>query len=123
MKLIAIDHVQLAIPEGGEARAKSFYEDILGLKQVPKPASTSPGGAWFENGSVKLHVGVEKDFRPARKAHPALLVEELDVLVTLLQQKGYNITPAEQMDGFERVHVNDPFGNRIELMATRAKPC
>lgn len=119
MKLVAIDHVQLAMPEGQEAKAVLFYVDILGMKQVAKPASTSPGGEWFENDSVKLHLGVEKDFRPARKAHPALLVEELDVLLTMLREKGYQITAAEDMDGLRRAHVNDPFGNRIELISSQ----
>jgi len=117
MKLIAIDHVQLAMPEEQEAKAVSFYVDMLGLKRVPKPAGTSSGGAWFENETVKLHLGVEKDFRPARKAHPALIVEDLNSLVTLLRQHGYAVTSAEKLSDLERVHVHDPFGNRIELIS------
>ncbi len=119
MKLIAIDHVQLAMPVGEEKRAQEFYVDILGLKQVPKPTALAQrGGAWFENESVKVHLGVEVDFRPARKAHPAFIVEDLSELITMLKNKGYSITDAEPMTGIERVHVNDPFGNRIELMGT-----
>ena len=118
MKVIAIDHVQLAMPAGSEQRAAEFYADILGLKQVPKPAVLAQrGGAWFENDSVKIHLGVEHDFRPARKAHPALVVDDLKSLIALLQNKGFPITPAEKMGSVDRVHVNDPFGNRIELIS------
>ena len=117
MKITAIDHVQLAMPAGEEVRAKEFYEDILGLKQVPKPAELAMrGGAWFENECVKVHLGVEQDFCPARKAHPAFVVEELASLISLLKDKGYLITPAESLEGIMRVHVADPFGNRIELI-------
>ena len=120
--LISIDHIQLAMPEGEEARARSFYVDILGLREVPKPAGTSPGGAWFENGVVKVHLGVEKDFRPARKAHPAFVVDQLDILLAALKGHGYRVTLAEQIEGTERAHVDDPFGNRIELMAATNRP-
>jgi len=119
MKLIGIDHVQLAMPEGQEEQARSFYGEILGLKQVPKPAGTNPGGVWFENDSVKLHLGVEKDFRPARKAHPALIVEGFNELLTILRQHGHTVTPAGKLNDVERVHVSDPFGNRIELISAR----
>lgn len=118
MKITAIDHVQLAMPAGEEQRAAQFYADILGLKQVPKPVELAHrGGAWFENDSVKVHLGVEADFRPARKAHPAFVVEDLSSLVALLKDRGYLITPAESLAGIERVHVADPFGNRIELIS------
>lgn len=118
MKIIAIDHVQLSMPVGEEQRAAEFYEGILGLKQVPKPeALAQRGGAWFENDLVKVHLGVEKDFCPARKAHPAFVIEDLRELIKLLNIKGYAVTPAEKMGDIERVHVNDPFGNRIELMS------
>ncbi|HVY23526.1 MAG TPA: VOC family protein [Steroidobacteraceae bacterium] len=117
MKITVIDHVQLSMPVGEEQRAREFYEGVLGLKQVPKPAELAVrGGAWFENDSVKVHLGVEADFRPARKAHPAFVVEDLSSLIALLQDRGYLITPAETLDGVERVHVADPFGNRIELI-------
>ncbi|MES1196319.1 MAG: VOC family protein [Steroidobacter sp.] len=120
MRVVAIDHVQLSMPAGEEGRAREFYEDILGLKQIPKPAELAVrGGAWFENDSVKVHLGVEQDFRPARKAHPAFVIEDLRGLIRLLNNKGYAITPAESMGDIERVHVNDPFGNRIELMTVK----
>jgi catechol 2,3-dioxygenase-like lactoylglutathione lyase family enzyme len=117
MRITAIDHVQLSMPAGQEARAKEFYADILGLKQVPKPeALAQRGGVWFENESVKVHLGVENEFRPARKAHPAFIVEGMRELIAVLKSNGYPVTVAESMAGIERVHVADPFGNRIELM-------
>jgi catechol 2,3-dioxygenase-like lactoylglutathione lyase family enzyme len=121
MRITAIDHVQLSMPAGEEMRAREFYADILGLRQVPKPAVLAQrGGAWFENGSVKVHLGVETDFRPARKAHPAFVVEALQELVAVLKDKGYPVTDAEPMSGIERVHIDDPFGNRIELMEVQS---
>ena len=115
--IVAIDHVQLAMPVGGEAEARRFYGDLLGLREVPKPAELARrGGAWFESGLVKLHLGVEPDFRPARKAHPALLVEGLPALVERLRRAGSRVEAAAGVPGCERVHVSDPFGNRLELM-------
>ena len=117
MRVYAIDHVQLAMPPGGEAQARAFYAGILGLDEIPKPAELAGrGGAWFGNGAVTLHLGVEQEFRPARKAHPALLVEGLAELVTRLEDAGHPIQRDVQLAGTERVHVSDPFGNRIELM-------
>ena len=89
MKVVAIDHVQLAMPEGGEATAQAFYEGLLGLPRVPKPPHLERrGGCWFENDSVKVHLGVDADFRPASKAHPALVVEGLELLVDRLRAAG-----------------------------------
>ena len=105
MRIVAIDHVQLAMPVDGEGEARRFYGDLLGLREVPKPA-----------GVVKLHLGVEPDFRPARKAHPALLVEGLPALVERLTRAGCRVEDAAGVPGYERVHVSDPFGNRLELM-------
>jgi catechol 2,3-dioxygenase-like lactoylglutathione lyase family enzyme len=117
MGVVAIDHVQLAMPEGGEAEARRFYGDLLGLREVPKPPELARrGGAWFEAGAVKLHLGVEADFRPARKAHPALLVDGLPALVERLTSAGCRVQAADGVPGHERVHVSDPFGNRVELM-------
>jgi catechol 2,3-dioxygenase-like lactoylglutathione lyase family enzyme len=118
MKLIAIDHVQLAMPEGGEESARVFYRQLLGLREVPKPPELAiRGGVWFENDCVKVHLGLERDFRPARKAHPAFVVQELNVLIELLKQHDLDVAMAEQIDGCERAHVHDPFGNRIELIS------
>jgi len=117
MRVYAIDHVQLAMPPGGETQARAFYGGVLGLDELPKPAELAGRvGAWFSNDAVTLHLGVEQEFRPARKAHPALLVEGLAELVASLERAGHPIQRDVQLAGYERVHVRDPFGNRIELM-------
>jgi catechol 2,3-dioxygenase-like lactoylglutathione lyase family enzyme len=117
MQITGIEHVQLSMPPGEEQRAREFYSGVLGLPEVPKPPELAKrGGAWFENKFLKIHLGVEVDFRPARKAHPALLVEDLRTLVTALRDKGYVVVDDDALEGFTRVYVSDPFGNRIELM-------
>lgn len=116
MTVTAIDHVQLAMPAGGEAAAQDFYEGLLGLRRVPKPPHLERrGGCWFENDSVKIHLGVDPEFHPARKAHPALLVEDLGGLAERLNAAGVPVRH-EPLDGHPRVYVEDPFGNRIELL-------
>ena len=111
--VIGIEHVQLAMPKGEEAAARAFYSGLLGLPERAKPAELAArGGCWFEGPGVKLHLGAEADFRPAKKAHPALLVDDLVGLITLLEQAGVAIT----QDGEASCYVADPFGNRIELM-------
>lgn len=117
MRIRAIDHIQLAMPPGGEDLARSFYIGILGLKEVPKPPDLAKrGGAWFEQGAVKIHLGVEQDFRPAKKAHPALIVEGLAEVVARCEGFGSRVAPDVSFDGYKRAHIEDPFGNRIELM-------
>jgi catechol 2,3-dioxygenase-like lactoylglutathione lyase family enzyme len=117
MAVEAIDHVQLAMPAGGEEAARGFYRDLLGLPEVPKPAVQAVrGGCWFEKGSVKIHLGVEDGFRPAKKAHPALLVTDLFALVDACRARGITVTDAEPLDGLRRGQVHYPFGNRIELV-------
>ena len=118
MKIVGIDHVQLAMPEGGEARAREFYSGLLGCAKIAKPpALATRGGAWFQTGDKQLHLGVEADHRPARKAHPALLVEDLDGLLAHLRAAGCELDESQPaLDGYKRAHVFDPFGNRIELM-------
>ena len=117
MKIRGIDHVQLAMPPGGEDAARPFYEGILGLSNVAKPENLAKrGGCWFQSDSVKIHLGVEADFRPALKAHPALLVEDLPGLVGRLRSEGCAVRDGDALDGYDRVYVDDPFGNRIELM-------
>jgi catechol 2,3-dioxygenase-like lactoylglutathione lyase family enzyme len=117
MKIKAIDHVQLAMPPGGEALARSFYAGILGLTEIPKPAELAKrGGAWFAQGAVKIHLGVEPEFRPAKKAHPALVVEGLGEIVARCEGFGSRVAADVSFDGYKRAHVEDPFGNRIELM-------
>ena len=116
-RLVALDHVQLAMPAGGESAARAFYTGLLGLPEVPKPpALAARGGCWFESDAVKLHLGVEADFRPARKAHPAVRVDDLGALGALLAAAGHPLTPDNALQGTERGYVDDPFGNRIELI-------
>jgi hypothetical protein len=96
MKVLAVDHVQLAMPAGEEERARSFYNGVLGIKEMPKPPHLAVrGGVWFEDGALKIHLGVEKEFRPAKKAHPALLVEGLGGLVEKCQVAGYEVVSDE----------------------------
>jgi catechol 2,3-dioxygenase-like lactoylglutathione lyase family enzyme len=117
MRITAIEHVQLAMPKGEEQRARDFYSGILGIPEVPKPPELAKrGGVWFESGILKIHLGVENDFRPAQKAHPALLVENLSSLVALLRGNDYVVIDDGALEGFFRVYVSDPFGNRIELL-------
>lgn len=117
-QIVALDHVQLAMPVGEEDKARSFYVGILALQEVPKPPNLAKrGGVWFELDSVRVHLGVEQPFLPAKKAHPAFLVKELDALIARCQQAGYEVTPDDQIPGVQRVYIHDPFGNRIELIA------
>jgi len=115
--LYAIDHVQLAMPQGAEDRARAFYRDVLGLPELAKPPHLAKrGGCWFEHGPVKLHLGVDGDFHPAKKAHPGLLVRDLASLVATCRTAGYTVVDDEPLEGYHRVYVTDPFGNRLELM-------
>ena len=118
MKILSIDHVQIAMPSGEEDTARLFYIEHLGFVEIPKPPELAKrGGAWFQAGNVQLHLGVEADFRPARKAHPAFLVDDLDALTANMRSAEYETdTSQPPLDGYKRAHVFDPFGNRIELM-------
>jgi catechol 2,3-dioxygenase-like lactoylglutathione lyase family enzyme len=112
VEIRGLDHVQLAMPAGGEADARAFYAGLLGFTEVPKPEHLAGrGGCWFEAGEAKVHLGVDHDFRPARKAHPALLVRGLGALAARLREAG--VATVEGEDG---VYVDDPFGNRVELL-------
>lgn len=117
MRVIRVDHVQLAMPAGGEAKAIAFYEGILGIPHVPKPAHLAVrGGCWFENGDLKVHLGVDHDFRSATKAHPAFIVDDVRSLAGAVAAAGFAVKDDEPLEGYDRVYVTDPFGNRIELM-------
>ena len=113
-----IDHVQLAMPPGREAEAEDFYAGLLGMTRVAKPEPlASRGGCWFVHANANLHLGVEEDFRPARKAHPALVVDGLDDLVAALEAAGVEVRPNPDTAPGRGAYVDDPFGNRIELVA------
>lgn len=119
MKVVGIDHVQLAIPPGGEPAARAFYGEVLGLPELPKPeAMRGRGGMWFQAGPVQIHLGIEPDMRPSSKAHPALVVTELDAWLTKLAAAGCRWQVANEIPGLRRGHTWDPFGNRIELIET-----
>ena len=116
---IALDHVQLAMPEGKEAEARRFYCDVLGMTELPKPPVLAKrGGCWFESGGVQIHLGVETDFRAAKKAHPALRCADYVSLILKLQQAGVELTPDDALPGTARCYIHDVFGNRIELIKT-----
>ena len=112
----AIDHVQLAMPAGGENTARQFYSGLLGMVEIPKPAELAKrGGCWFQSGRVQIHLGVESDFRPAKKAHPALRCRDYEAFVARLQGADVEVCPADDIPNVRRCHIHDPFGNRIEL--------
>lgn len=117
-----IHHVQLAMPAGGEAEAEAFYSGLLGIPRVAKPSHLEVrGGCWFEDGDVRIHLGVEAEFRPARKAHPALLVQDLAALRTALEDAGVEVVVDQPLPGFNRFYASDPFDNRLEFLQ-RAEP-
>lgn len=114
----AIDHVQLAAPPGSEDEARHFYVGLLGMREIAKPPLLAQrGGVWFASGEVQIHIGVERDFHPARKAHPALRCNDYDGLLCTLRSAGAAVTEVDDIPGLRRAHIHDPFGNRIELIA------
>jgi ribosomal protein S18 acetylase RimI-like enzyme len=122
-RLLAIDHVQLAMPAGGEEQARAFYIGVLGLNEHPKPAVLAArGGAWFGNDHVQLHLGVEADFRAARKAHPALRVDDLNGLAAACRSAGHPPEFDTAVPGVARFYVADPFGNRLEFISNVPTP-
>ncbi|GAA0383367.1 glyoxalase [Acrocarpospora corrugata] len=111
--IVGFHHVQLAAPAGSEPELRAFYVGVLGMTEVEKPPELAKrGGAWFRAQCVELHLGIEADFRPARKAHPALLVSDLDAVLARLPEA----VPDDLLPGYRRCHVHDPVGNRIELL-------
>jgi catechol 2,3-dioxygenase-like lactoylglutathione lyase family enzyme len=122
MPVRRIDHILIAMPAGREEEARAFYHGILGLtEQVKPPQLAARGGCWFESGELEIHLGVEKNFIPARKAHPAFIVDDLAGMVAKATQAGLRVTADEPIEGCDRRHVDDPFGNRIELIEPWAK--
>ena len=115
---LAFDHVQLAMPPGGEDQARDFYVGACGMTELPKPAELAMrGGVWFASGTLQLHLGVEPAFRASAKAHPALRCADLEALVARLRAGGYDVRDDDALPGVRRAFVADPFGNRIELIA------
>ena len=112
-----LHHVQVSCPAGGEDAARAFYGRALGLTEVAKPPTRSArGGVWFREPGLELHVGVEADFAPARKAHPALLVDDIDTVAAKLAAAGYPVSWDGDLPGFRRFYTADGAGNRVELL-------
>lgn len=121
MPIESIHHVQIAIPLASEDRARGFYVGVLGFMEVPKPSNMADRKSiWFTAGSVSLHLGIEADFHPAKRAHPALVVADLDKILDACARERITVKPDVSFDGFRRVHIFDPFGNRLELMEPSA---
>ena len=117
MPILSLDHVQVAIPVGGEARARDFYSGILGFSEIEKPAAMAGRNSiWFAAGPVNLHLGIEPDFHPAKRAHPAFVVVDLDEILAACERAGLTTKSDTAVNGYRRFHVFDPFGNRLELM-------
>lgn len=112
-----MDHVQLAAPVGGEIKARAFYSKLLGFMEVEKPELLKQnGGVWFQGGEVHIHIGIEKNFVPAKKAHPAIEVEDLQAFQAYLESKDVNITVDTRLPHAHRFYIYDPFGNRLEFL-------
>lgn len=121
MAVVRLDHVQLAYPPGRDDEARRFYGEVLGFTEIEKPAPMAArGGMWFQAGPVGIHLGVEPGFQPSVKAHPALVVDDLDSFVARVTAAGCPWKPTEELPGIRRGHLTDPFGNRIELIEERA---
>jgi catechol 2,3-dioxygenase-like lactoylglutathione lyase family enzyme len=115
-----IHHVQVCCPPAGEDAARSFYAHALGIPEVEKPSVLAArGGCWFRGAEVEVHVGVEKDFRPATKGHPAFLVEHIDELAARLAERGFPVSWDDELPGYRRFYTADGNGNRVEVLAPR----
>ena len=116
-QLLGLHHVQLAAPPGSEEALRHFYGTVLGMTEVPKPpALAARGGAWFRSGPLELHLGIEDDFRPAGKAHPGIIVRDMDEVVRRLGDYGVTVQWDDNFPGFRRCYLADPHGNRLELL-------
>ncbi|MFD2169869.1 VOC family protein [Tumebacillus lipolyticus] len=117
-----IDHVQLAAPRGCEAAARQFFGELLGMAELVKPpALQARGGAWFACGAQQIHIGVEADFAPAKKAHPAFVVQNLDALIARLETRGVTYRIDTAIEERKRFFMDDPWGNRLEFMEEEGK--
>ncbi|GGO88385.1 VOC family protein [Wenjunlia tyrosinilytica] len=113
----SLDHVQLAAPPGSEERLRAYYLDILGMAEADKPpALATRGGCWFEAGALRLHIGIEADFRPARKAHPGITVTGIEDFARRISARGATVTWDDNLPGHRRFYSEDPFGNRLEFL-------
>ncbi|MGW3095720.1 VOC family protein [Streptomyces sp. NPDC001102] len=122
--LTAVDHVQLAAPAGSEDLLRAYYTDVLGMTEIPKPpVLAARGGCWFQAGAVQLHLGVEEDFRPARKAHPGLRVTGIDAYAARLEAKGAQVVWDGNLPGHRRFYSEDPVGNRLEFLEPENDVC
>ncbi|MFI5663316.1 VOC family protein [Streptomyces sp. NPDC051684] len=121
MTLLSLDHVQLAAPPGSEGALRAFYADTLGMTETPKPpALAARGGCWFRAGAIELHLGIEADFRPARKAHPGLLVRDIEAYARRLTGRGVEIEWDDRLPGHHRFYCSDPVGNRLEILEPKS---
>lgn len=117
MQILGIDHIQIAMPVGGEAEARNFYGNLLGLTEIAKPEPLAArGGCWFEGPNLQLHLGVQPDFVAASKAHPCLVVSELDGCRKKLEAAGISIIGDNTLPNVKRFYASDPFGNRLEFI-------
>jgi catechol 2,3-dioxygenase-like lactoylglutathione lyase family enzyme len=115
--ILRIDHVQIAAPKGCEQAAREFYGEFLGMREIEKPEMLRRrGGCWFQCGEQQLHVGVEAEFRPAKKAHPAFAVSDLEELRCRLAARSIKITDDDSLPGVRRFYAEDPWGNRLEFL-------
>jgi catechol 2,3-dioxygenase-like lactoylglutathione lyase family enzyme len=116
-RVARIDHIQIAAPEGCEPAARDFYGSVLGMKEIEKPpVLRARGGCWFECGSQQVHIGIERDFQAAKKAHPAFVVFHLDELRETLRARGVKVVDDENLPGARRFYAEDPWGNRLEFV-------
>ncbi|MGI5398423.1 VOC family protein [Streptomyces sp. CA-135486] len=115
--LAAVDHVQLAAPPGSEDTLRAYYADVLGMSEIPKPpVLAARGGCWFGAGPVQLHLGVEENFRPAKKAHPGLRVTDIEAYAARLEERGAKVVWDDDLPGHLRFYSEDPVGNRLEFL-------
>ncbi|MER2089573.1 MAG: VOC family protein [Sporosarcina sp.] len=116
--LTGIDHIQIAAPPSSEDAARNFYGELLGMREIPKPENLKArGGCWFQCGSQEVHIGIQQDFIPAKKAHPGFTVNALEQLKLRLEEAQYTISEEPPIEGRSRFFTHDPFGNRIEFLA------
>lgn len=119
--IAGLDHVQVAIPPGSDEQARAFYGGVLGMTEIPKPAPlNASGGLWFQTGSSQLHIGAQAGFVPAKKAHPAFIVTGFEAYCALLRERGVEVREEVRVNGRRRAGIEDPFGNRVELIEAAA---